>query len=362
MDLHGGNIYKVFREKNIKEILDYSSNINPFGVPESLINAITENMRALEKYPDPEYYELRKIFADYNHVDFDNILAGNGATELIFLYMKAVKPKKVLILSPTFAEYERSIKSAVSDCEITYFELKKENDFLVDIENLKKKLSEKYDILVMCNPNNPTGKFTSKEKMKEILLECNKYETKFFVDEAFIEFVTGGINSSIISEDMNKVNLFVIRALTKFFAIPGLRLGYAVFFDEKLKEKFNSLKEPWSINAFAEIAGKILFHDREYIEKTEKWIEKEKKYMYHELNKIKNLEVYETDTNFILLKALKLDAGIIQEEMLKKGILIRNASNFRYLNESFIRLAVKDRKNNEIVIKSINEVINNGDN
>ena len=112
MDLHGGNIYKIFREKKADKVLDYSSNINPFGLPESLKKLISENMDVLEKYPDPDYYDLRKKIAEYNGTEIENVLAGNGATELIFLYMKAVKPKKALILSPTFAEYERGIKSA----------------------------------------------------------------------------------------------------------------------------------------------------------------------------------------------------------------------------------------------------------
>ena len=358
MDLHGGNIYKIFREKDMGEIIDYSSNINPFGVPESLKKAVSENMDILEKYPDPDYYDLRKVIAEYNKTDINNVLAGNGATELIFLYMKAVKPKKALILSPTFAEYERGIKSAVPQCEVTHFQLWETEDFWPDIEKLKNEMKNKYDVIVLCNPNNPTGKFLGKEEIKKILSECDKYNTRLFLDEAFIEFAEGGIQSSIACENTDKKNLFVIRALTKFFAIPGLRLGYALFFDNSLKQVFDSIKEPWSINAFAELAGKILFSDTEYIEKTEKWIREEKKYIYDELNKIKNIKAYKTDTNFILVKIYGKNAADIREKMLKKRILIRDASNFTYLDENFIRLAVKDRVNNDIVIKKLDEVIN----
>ena len=361
MDLHGGNIYKIFREKNMDKILDYSSNINPFGLPESLKKAISENMEILEKYPDPDYYDLRKTIAEYNGTEIDNVLAGNGATELIFLYMKAVKPKKALILSPTFAEYERGIKSAAPQCETAYFHLEEADDFIPDMEKLKAELKKDYDLVVLCNPNNPTGKFLSKEKILELLSECDKYDTRLFVDEAFIEFAEGGIKSSPAGENANKKNLFIIRALTKFFALPGLRLGYALFFDSSLKEIFDSLKEPWSVNAFAELAGKTLFSDTDYIEKTEGWIKEEKRYMFNELGKIKNIKVYKTETNFILLKMYKKNAAFVRAEMLKKGILVRDASNFTYLDETFIRLAVKDRENNNIVIKKLNEVIN-GDN
>ena len=361
MDLHGGNIYKIFREKEADKILDYSSNINPFGLPESLKKAISENMDILEKYPDPDYYDLRKNIAEYNNTEIDNVLAGNGATELIFLYMKAVRPKKALILSPTFAEYERGIKSAAPQCEIEYFCLEEAEGFTPDMEKLKAELKKGYDLVVLCNPNNPTGKFLPKEKIRELLSECNKYNIRLFIDEAFVEFVEGGIGSSLAGENIDKKNLFIIRALTKFFALPGLRLGYALFFDSSLKETFDSLKEPWSVNAFAELAGKILFSDAGYIEKTEKWIREEKKYMFNELDKIKNIKADKTEANFILLKMYGKTAAHVRAEMLKKGILVRDASNFHYLDETFIRLAVKDRENNNMVIKKLDEVIN-GDN
>ena len=212
MDLHGGNIYRIFRENKIEKVLDYSSNINPFGVPESLKKGMMESMEVLEKYPDPEYYELRKKFAEYNDVKIENVLVGNGATELIFLYMKVIKPKKVLILSPTFAEYERGIKSAVPECSIEYFDLDMEKDFVLNVEILKKELAKKYDLVVMCNPNNPTGKFISASEAEDLLSECDKYGTKLFIDEAFIEFVSGGIKSSLIFGKADKKSPIVYGA------------------------------------------------------------------------------------------------------------------------------------------------------
>ena len=121
-DFHGGNIYKIFREKNIDKILDYSSNINPYGLPENLKKEIFEKVFVLERYPDPDYIELREKIAEKNNLNIENIIVGNGATEILFLYLKALKPKKVLILAPCFAEYERALKSV--SAEINYFELK----------------------------------------------------------------------------------------------------------------------------------------------------------------------------------------------------------------------------------------------
>ena len=382
MDFHGGNIYKIFREKNIKEILDYSSNINPYGIPESLKKRITENLEILERYPDPDYVELREKLAYLNKVDISNIILGNGATEIIFLFMKVINPKKILIVSPTFGEYERAVKATEisgdtvslsssngdnknienKKIEIEYFELKESDDFKLNIGNLKNELENKYDLLIICNPNNPTGKFLKLAQTEEILKECNKYDTKLFIDEAFIEFLEDGMKESIINTEGNKKNLFVTRAFTKFFAIPGLRLGYGMYFDKELEQKISEKKEPWSVNNIAEMAGLTVLDDTEYIEKTLKWITKEKIYMYEKLNEISGIKVYETEVNFITGKIDEklfsegLNVKILREKMLEQGILIRDASNFKFLDERFFRLAIKDRASNDRVIEAMKEI------
>ena len=388
MDFHGGNIYKVFREKNIKEILDYSSNINPYGIPESLKKRITENLEVLERYPDPDYVELREKLAHLNKVDMSDIVLGNGATEIIFLFMKVINPKKILIVSPTFGEYERAVKATEisgdtvslsssngdnknienKKIEIEYFELKESDDFKLNIGNLKNQLEKKYDLLIICNPNNPTGKFLKLAQTEEILKECNKYDTKLFIDEAFIEFLADGMKESIINTEENKKNLFVTRAFTKFFAIPGLRLGYGMYFDKELEKKISEKKEPWSVNNFAEMAGSTVLDDAEYIEKTLKWIAEEKKYMYEKLNEISGMKVYETEVNFITGKIDEklfsegVNVKILREKMLEQGILIRDASNFKFLDERFFRLAIKDRESNKRVIEVLKEIFRGEEN
>ena len=385
MDFHGGNIYKIFREKNIKEILDYSSNINPYGIPESLKKRITENLEILERYPDPDYIELRQKLAHLNKVDMSNIILGNGATEIIFLFMKVINPQKVLIVSPTFREYERAIKatervensSILGDSnkkedddnsyekqkiEIEYFELKENDDFKLNINNLKNELEKKYDLLIMCNPNNPTGKFLKLDETEEILKECNKYNTKLFIDEAFIDFLKDGIKESIINTKEDKQNLFVTRAFTKFFAMPGLRLGYGIYFDKKLEKRISEKKEPWSVNNIAEMAGLTVLDDTKYIEETLKWIAEEKTYVYEKLNEINGIKPYKTEVNFITVKIednfiLKgLNVKILRGKMIEKGILIRDASNFKFLDERFFRLAIKNRKNNDRVIETLKKI------
>lgn len=367
MDFHGGNIYKIFREKNIKEILDYSSNINPYGVPESLKQKIIENIGILEKYPDPDYVELREKLAELNKVDISNITVGNGATESIFLFMKVLKPENVLIVSPTFGEYERAVRAWDSsenrEIEIEYFELEEKDEFRLNIGKLKKELEKKYDLAIICNPNNPTGKFLKMAETEEILKECNKYDTKLFIDEAFIEFLEDGLKESIVNSGENKKNLFVTRAFTKFFAIPGLRLGYGIYFDKSLGKKIAEKKEPWSVNNIAEMAGITVLDDTEYIEETLSWITEEKKYMYEKLDEISGIKPYKTEVNFICVKikdelfSKGMNVKKLREKMMEEGILIRDASNFKFLDERFFRLAIKDRRSNDRVIEALKKIL-----
>ena len=367
-DFHGGNIYKIFREKNIDKILDYSSNINPYGLPENLKKEIFEKVFVLERYPDPDYIELREKIAEKNNLNIENIIVGNGATEIIFLFMKILSPKKVLIVSPTFGEYERAIKASTlanDSLEINYFELKETENFVLNIKNLETELENNYDLLILCNPNNPTGQFLKLKKLEEILKICEQKNTKLFIDEAFVEFVEDWENESIINSKENKENLFVIRAFTKFFAIPGLRLGYGICFNNNLLKKMLEKKEPWSVNNIADLAGKTVLDDENYIQKTKEWIKDQKKYMYENLNKIEGLRAYKTEVNFILLKIEDnllekgLDVKNLRKKMLEKGILIRDASNFIYLNKHYFRLAIKDKLNNEKVIETLTSILKN---
>lgn len=365
-DFHGGNIYKIFREKNIDKILDYSSNINPYGVPENLKKEIFEKVFVLERYPDPDYIELREKIAEKNNLNIENIIVGNGATEIIFLFMKILSPKKVLIVSPTFGEYERAIKASTlanDSLEINYFELKETENFVLNVKNLETELENNYDLLILCNPNNPTGQFLKLKKLEEILKICEQKNTKLFIDEAFVEFVEDWENESIINSKENKENLFVIRAFTKFFAIPGLRLGYGICFNNNLLKKMLEKKEPWSVNNIADLAGKTVLDDENYIQKTKEWIKDQKKYMYENLNKIEGLRAYKTEVNFILLKIEDnllekgLDVKNLRKKMLEKGILIRDASNFIYLDKRYFRLAIKDKLNNEKVIETLTSIL-----
>lgn len=353
MDLHGGNTYKQEREgKNIK--LDYSSNINPLGITEELKNFLIKNLNLAEKYPDPDYIKLRKEIAKFYKLSIDNIIVGNGATEILFLYINTLKPKKTLLIAPCFSEYERALKN--NDSEILYFELKEEENFKFNLESFNSFVEKnQIDLVILCNPNNPTGTFIELETIKKISKICKTKNIKLFIDEAFIDFVENYElkNASLLKDE----NIFIMRALTKFFAMPGLRLGFGICFDKNLLSNMNFKKETWSVNIVAELSGIFMLNDKNYITKTKNWIKEEKKYFYRELIKNKNLKVYKTEVNFILIKLLNETSNNLREKMISDEILIRDASNFKFLNEHFIRLAIKDRRSNDLVLKSINKFL-----
>ncbi|AOT72380.1 threonine-phosphate decarboxylase CobD [Geosporobacter ferrireducens] len=352
---HGGNIYEVALERGIEmeEILDFSANINPLGIPDSLKEAIMDNIHIIERYPDPEYKELVKAIADYHGVDQQWIAVGNGATELIFALAASLNSKNSLILAPTFSEYERALLKAKS--EVHYYYLKEDNGFQID-EGFKKMLNPEIDLLVLCNPNNPTGQFLKRQQMMEILQHCREHGIRLVVDEAFIDFVEGGEMETMIACMHEYNHLYVIRALTKFFAIPGLRLGYAVTSNENILGRIRDNREPWSINSLAALAGEIVLKDKTYIQATKNWIGEEKDNLFKALNAIEGIKAYKPEANYIFFSYGKSD-NCLKEVLLSKKILIRSCGNYKNLTDRFYRVAIKDRASNEKLIQALKEVI-----
>lgn len=253
-----------------------------------------------------------------------------------------------------FAEYERALKSVSAN--IDYFELKEGDHFYPNIINLKKEIeNNNYDLLLLCNPNNPTGQFIKLEDIKEIVKTCENKNTRIFIDEAFIEFIENW-KEKTVSLLKNK-NVFIMRAFTKFFAIPGLRLGYGIGFNEDILKKMWEEKEPWTVNTFANLAGIVILDDKEYIEKSEKWILEEKKFMYKELNEFQYIKAYKTECNFILIKIYNISSASLKDKMIEKNILIRDASNFKFLDYHFVRLAIKDRKSNLKMLEVLADIM-----
>lgn len=360
MDAHGGNIYKEARLQGLRkqDILDYSANINPFGVPESLKELIRSSLDDLANYPDPEYTELKEDIAKYHEISLKNILVGNGASEIIFLLFDTLAVEKVLIPAPTFSEYGKAAQAA--GAEVLLVERKEEEEFRLDVDALLHAVDDKTGMVMLCNPNNPTSTLAEPKDLLRLVEQCRKKGVWVVIDEAFIELTEGGEHNSLVKWLNTYSNLFIIRAFTKYYAIPGLRLGYGLG-PEELIHRMAEKKLPWSVNSLAACVGKILTTDTEYRKKTEAWLKEELLWMHRQLQDIKGFTVYKPSANFILVKITAgLDAGLLRERMLSRGILIRHAGNFAFLDNRYFRVAVKDRKSNLRFMEVLKQVLEKG--
>ena len=349
---HGANVDNMAKKfgKNENDIIDFSSNVNPHIISD-LGKYVLEGLEKSRSYPDINYTNLRNNISDYIKVDSELIIPGNGATEIIYLLMKSIK-RRLAILNPTFSEYGRGAK--LNNLEIIDFHLKEENNFSIDLDEIQQNI-EKFDSLFVCNPNNPNGKVKDLNELLDLMIENDKL---LIVDETFMEFVGEEEKYSLINKIEQTPNLFILKAVTKFFGMPGLRLGYGVTSNKQIIKNIYEYKEPWTINSFAENLSNYLFKDKEYINGSKDYYINERKFMLEELRKISRLKVYDTDTNFVLIKLDDDEANSLKLELFEKyNILIRDASNFIGLDKSYIRVAIKSHNDNKVLIESLRKIL-----
>lgn len=345
---HGSDLEKIEEVYGVKkeDIVNFATNVNPLGISPKLRKSLADNIDVVSTYPDREYTSLRNSIAKYANAKTDDIFVGNGSTELLSLIIQIKKPKKACIIGPTYSEYEREV--SLGGGSSRYFPLKCERDIKLQIDELSRYLNSGFDLLVICNPNNPTSTAISIADMRKILDVCKQKDILCLVDETYVEFVDdiNEITSIPLTKYYN--NLIVIRGISKFFAAPGLRLGYGICGNKDLLKEINSKKNPWTINSLAAIAGEIMFEDTQYIHDTKLLIKNERERLYKILSKSKNLKAYPPTANFILVQILKhgLSSTDVFDQALKKGFMIRDCSSFPFLDDRFIRFCFIDPENN----------------
>lgn len=353
---HGANLFDLASKLGIKksEILDFSSNINPFGASKKAKRSVIDNVDMVSIYPDPEYKELKGVISDYCNCKPYNILLGSGATELISAFINTIDPKKALLVSPAYSEYEKELNKI--GCNIVKYFAKNESEFKINVNDLKKEIKTRnYDLVIICNPNNPTGFAFNKDEIKELL---SGTKTFFMIDETYIEFTDTKKYSSTHLIDEHE-NLFVIRGTSKFFSTPGIRLGYGLISNKMVQDNILKKLDLWNINIFATLMGEIMFKDHEYIDSTIIHMSEERKYLDNELRKIKGIKVYESHGNFILceIKEDDMTSEKLYNILLKEGIVIRNCSSFEGLSDKFFRVCILKHEENELLIHEINKII-----
>lgn len=346
--IHGGDIYHNRVE------YDFSVNTNALGIPKSVQTALAQAAVDCAKYPNPEVDALKAAIAKKDAVAEEWIVGGNGASELFAAIVHAIKPKKTLIPVPSFFGYEWA--AGMEEGEICFFQMKEEDGFCLK-EDFLPELTEEVDLLFLANPNNPVGNRIDEALLEEILVCCKKNHIYVVLDECFLEFCEQEAHSSYRSRIKDYPNLFLVRAFTKIFAIPGVRLGYLISANEVQREKIKRQLPEWNVSTFAQYAGVAAAKETAYIEKTVRFLKEERAYMLARIKEMREIYVNQSsETNFLLLKT-KLP---LYDSLLKNRILIRSCGNYRGLNENFYRIAIRTRSENEVLLKQIKAVCDIG--
>lgn len=351
--VHGGDIYSQKTTDDGKQFIDFSANINPLGLPAGVKKAVKDSLKQCVNYPDPFSRELAEQLADFLGVNKDYLFFGNGAADVLFRLSLSLKPKRALLLAPTFADYEKSLRSV--DCKISYYNLQEKHQFTVQ-KDILKKITSKTDIVYICNPNNPTGQLTDENLLLAILEQCAKVNAHLLVDECFMDFVDESKAFSMRKYLEAFPNLIILKAFTKTFAIPGIRLGYCMTADDKLRQRMHECGQDWSVSVIAQEAGKAALKEKAYLNESFLLIKEERAYLINQLQAL-GAVVYGSEANYIFFKLEHPEN--LKELLYAQGYLIRSCANYYNLDGIFYRIAVKTRVLNRGLIKAIKEAKKN---
>ncbi|MFA5572201.1 MAG: threonine-phosphate decarboxylase CobD [Candidatus Bathyarchaeia archaeon] len=357
--VHGAEVYGAAEETGFKaeEILDFSSSVNPLGPSQKALDAIINAFDRIEAYPDSNSNTLRQTLADhFGNINKENIIVGNGSTELMYLFAETFlkKGEKALMAAPTFSEYERAVRKTGESVKF----VRLNNDFQIEAETFRRDMTG-CKLLFLCNPNNPTSKLIPEEVLTEILDAALSQDILVFLDEDFLEFVEQERNITMISKIYEYPNLFVLRSFTKIFGLTGLRCGYGIA-NKEIVDLMLCAKIPWNVNCLAQPAAIAALKDEQHLKLTHELINQEKAWLNKELGQFRGFNFSAPDANFFFIdiRDTNFTANAIKHRMLKQGILIRDCSSFVGLNEFYIRVAIKTHEENLRLINAFKKALN----
>jgi threonine-phosphate decarboxylase len=350
--VHGGNIREAALRYGIaeKDVVDFSSSINPRGPSLAARRAARKALDRIDRYPDPDMHDLRAAIARYYGIKSEQVVCGNGSNALIHLIPRVFRPKKVLIPMPTFSEYAAAVEDTGG--EVVPLLLQEQNGYRVDPLDLSFALKD-VDMAFLCNPNNPTGALTTKTEMLEILKASCENGVRVVVDEAFMDFVEG---ASMAKEAVHSSNLIVLRAFTKFYGMPGLRVGYAIT-DTGTAQRLRGGQEPWTIDIPSERAAIAALNDWGYAAKTRRSLARERDRLLSGLRLIRGVEPFPSPANYILLKLTGIDSQLLTDRLGRRGLLVRDCSSFPGLENRYVRISVRTRWQNRRLLKALREIL-----
>ncbi|MGB9660566.1 MAG: threonine-phosphate decarboxylase CobD [Moorellaceae bacterium] len=357
---HGGNWQEIQQRYGWapEEILDFSVNINPWGPPPGVWACLADNLKAVRRYPDPNNMQLKEALSSYLQVPREALLIGNGASEIIYLLCFLLRPKAVLLAEPTFAEYSRAAGAAGS--KLVTLRLQPSDGFRLEVGAYCRQLSQ-VDMAFLCHPNNPVGNLLDEEDLQRIWEESERRGTWLVVDESFLDFVPEWPKISLCRVAARASRLIVLRSLTKFFALPGLRLGCAVAAPDLIRY-LEARRDPWSVNILAQMAGVEALKDQDYQLRTRTWLEKERGRFYRELASLPGIRPYPSQTNFFLvdISFSGWASSQLAEACARRRVIIRDCSSFPGLQQDYVRVAVKQEEANNCLLRVLRELLEGG--
>ena len=346
---HGGDIYTESVTKDGKSFVDFSANINPLGLPNGIKEAVKHELNACVNYPDPFCRELAQATSEFLQVPQDYIFFGNGAADVLFRLALALKPKRAMLFAPTFADYEKALRSV--DCKIFYYPLAEENDFIPQ-KDIVSSITARIKLVVICNPNNPTGQLISREQLERVLFKCHQIGAHLLVDECFMDFVSEDKAYSMRDLLARYPELIILKAFTKTFAMPGIRLGYCMTSDEALHTRLHECGQDWSVSVLAQAAGIAALQEKQYLADSFALIKEERAYLRKQLTAL-GVKVYGSEANYMFFY-IKEPENLV-ELLHEQGFLIRSCENYHNLGTGYYRIAVKTRVQNRAFIKAFKE-------
>ena len=347
--VHGGDIYTQKTTAEGKAFVDFSANINPLGLPQGVKTALKQAINSCTNYPDPFCRELAADLGSFLQVDKDYIFFGNGAADVLFRLALAIKPRRALLLAPTFADYEKALHSV--NCKIAYYNLSEAKEFTVQ-RSILKQITASTDMVVICNPNNPTGQLTDRAMLEAVLAKCSSVGARLLIDECFMDFVAADKAFTMRDLLAKYPNLIILKAFTKTFAVPGIRLGYCLTSDSDLHLRLHESGQDWSVSTLAQAAGKAALLEKEYLHESFNLVQTERQYLINQLTAL-GAQVYGSEANYIFFKLDKPQG--LTELLHQQGFLIRSCANYHNLGDNYYRVAVKTRVLNRSLIKAIKE-------
>ena len=348
MVFHGSDIEKICEVYQLKpeEIVKFGANVNPLGLSEHVKEQLAGRLDILSSYPDRNYTSLRSTISEYCNIPAEFILPGNGSSELIALLIQQRNPKHTLILGPTYSEYSRELSFSGSTQE--YYHLREEDNFVLDVDDFCRTLDGKYDFLILCNPNNPTSSAISINDLRRIVSFCNERNIFVMIDETYVEFAPDINEITAVSLTREFTNLMILRGVSKFYAAPGMRLGYGITGNLEFLKKMKEKQVPWSLNSLGALAGELMLKDKNYIRHTRDLILSERTRLLKALENIPTYKTYPAYANFLLLKIQKpgLTSRDVFDACIRQGLMIRDCSSFECLDGEYIRFCIMHPEDN----------------